>query len=122
MAGTGWIEVASLARLPRGEPCRVETHGQVLVLVNRNGQVHALSAVCPHRGGPLDQGRVWDGTLECPWHHFRYDLASGANVYPANVYPEDLPGLQEQLAPVNVYAVRVEDGRVFVRLPLEPHA
>lgn len=35
--------------------------------------VQAASAVCPHWGGPLGEGRVTiDGTLTCPWHGWRF--------------------------------------------------
>jgi len=117
--GERWVQVAELRDLPPGQVRRGAAAGRILALVNLDGAVHAVDAVCPHRGGPLDQGSLWQGKLECPWHHFRYDLETGANTYPANVYPEDLPGLQTQVGPVRVYPVRVEEGRVYVRLPVE---
>lgn len=37
------------------------------------GSVHAASAVCPHWGGPLGEGKVTtDGTLTCPWHGWQF--------------------------------------------------
>ena len=34
---------------------------------------HAASAVCPHWGGPLGEGKVTtDGTLTCPWHGWQF--------------------------------------------------
>lgn len=41
-------------------------------------ELHVLEARCSHRGGPLDEGAVVDGCLQCPWHGARFDLASGA--------------------------------------------
>ncbi len=111
-----WVEVARLEELSPGGIKRVEAAGQVLALVSLGGNVHAVSAVCPHRGGPLDKGRIWDHKLECPWHHFLFDLATGANIYPANVYPADLPQLRAQLTPLTVFPVRVEEGRVLVKV------
>jgi nitrite reductase/ring-hydroxylating ferredoxin subunit len=36
-------------------------------------RVHAASAVCPHWGGPLGEGRVTaDGALTCPWHGWQF--------------------------------------------------
>lgn len=36
-------------------------------------------AHCPHNRGPLAQGWVRDGrTVVCPWHWYRFDLATGA--------------------------------------------
>jgi nitrite reductase/ring-hydroxylating ferredoxin subunit len=89
---------------------------RVLALVNVRGIVHAVEAACPHEGGPLDAGRVWDGKLECPWHHFLYDLATGENIYPRNVYPSDMPKLREQTRPLVVHRARVRGRRVLVRL------
>jgi 3-phenylpropionate/trans-cinnamate dioxygenase ferredoxin subunit len=117
MASEDWREVARLCDLPEGAVRRIEVAGRTLALVKAEGVVRAVSAVCPHQGGPLDQGTIWQGTLECPWHHFLFDLETGANVYPANVYPQDMPQLRAQLRPVDVYPVRIEDGRVLVKLP-----
>jgi hypothetical protein len=34
--------------------------------------------VCPHRGGPLEDAPVEEGCVTCPWHGYRFDLATGA--------------------------------------------
>lgn len=39
------------------------------------GQVHLLSARCPHRGGPLRLGRIENGQIVCPWHGTRVALS-----------------------------------------------
>lgn len=38
---------------------------------------HVLESRCSHRGGPLHEGKVVDGCLECPWHGARFDLETG---------------------------------------------
>ena len=116
MAGSEWIEVARLADLPPNEVRGCAAGGRRLALVNFEGQVCALYARCPHRGGPLDEGEMYLGALVCPWHNFRFDPRTGANVFPANVYPDDLPQLREQVGPATVVPVRVEGGRVLVRV------
>lgn len=120
MGGNHWVEIAALADLPPGKVARAEVAGRVLALVNVEGVVHAVDAACPHQGGELDQGTLWQGKLQCPRHYFLYDPATGANVYPANVYPDDMPELRSQLAPLKVFPVRVENGRVFVQLAEAP--
>lgn len=112
-----WVRVARVEDVPLGQVRRAEAAGYVLALVNRQGELYALDATCPHQGGPLDQGQLWRGALECPWHHFCFDPATGRNVYPSNVYPGDLPQLQPELGPVKVFPVEVRDGEVFVGLP-----
>jgi nitrite reductase/ring-hydroxylating ferredoxin subunit/uncharacterized membrane protein len=42
------------------------------------GPPHVMESRCSHRGGPLHDGKVVDGCLECPWHGARFDLGTGA--------------------------------------------
>jgi nitrite reductase/ring-hydroxylating ferredoxin subunit/uncharacterized membrane protein len=37
-----------------------------------------MESRCSHRGGPLHDGVVVDGCIECPWHGARFDLDTGA--------------------------------------------
>lgn len=115
--GARWVAVARVSDVPPGQVRRVEAEGRALALVNLEGRYYALDAVCPHQGGPLDEGKLWHGTLECPWHHHRYDPATGRNVYPANVYPDDLPQLRPEMEPVRAYPVEVRGESVYVALP-----
>jgi nitrite reductase/ring-hydroxylating ferredoxin subunit len=69
---------------------RVVVHGRhspVLVVYDR-GRVFALDNRCPHMGFPLDRGSVEDGILTCPWHHARFDLASGCTF---DLWADDVP-------------------------------
>lgn len=55
------------------QPVGVTRLGQRLVLWRGGGgQVVAQPARCPHRGADLAKGRVVEGTLECPYHGFRF--------------------------------------------------
>lgn len=112
-----WVHVAHVGEVSPGQVRGVEAAGRVVALLNRDGELFALDAVCPHRGGPLDEGVLWRGALECPWHRFRFDPATGANVYPANVYPDDLPQLQAELKPARTFPLEVRGEDVFVGLP-----
>jgi len=48
-----------------------------------DGKLYALSNVCTHAGGPLNEGK-WVGNdrcqIECPWHLSRFDVRDGAAV------------------------------------------
>ena len=35
------------------------------------------ATVCPHLGGPLNQVRVENGCIRCPWHGYRFDVRTG---------------------------------------------
>jgi nitrite reductase/ring-hydroxylating ferredoxin subunit len=89
--------------LPDGQPIEVEVAGSTVTLVRHDGRVHALSAHCPHLGGPLSGGWLYEGSLVCPWHGSRFDLATGqVRAGPAT-------------APIACLDARVRDGRIEIR-------
>lgn len=68
-------------RLPLGEGRNFRV-GKAMVAVfrTRKGEVFAVQASCPHKGGPLADGLIGDGKVVCPLHAFKFDLASGEAV------------------------------------------
>jgi nitrite reductase [NAD(P)H] small subunit len=72
----------------------------IAVFRQRDGRVFATDNQCPHRGGPLAEGIVGDGTVICPLHSWKIDLASGRCL--------------SEVAGVRTYAVRVVNGRLLV--------
>ena len=51
--------------------------GERIAVVRKNGALWAISNVCPHQNGPLGEGVVRDGYLECPWHGYQFDPCTG---------------------------------------------
>lgn len=77
--------------------------GTLVCLINHGGSIHAVSDKCSHQAFPLSEGAVMpDGSIQCAWHGARFDCATGA----ARRLPAE--------DPVPVYAVRVDQGRIFV--------
>ena len=81
-AGSKWVrldtgDVTDLAALPEATPAKARAGINDIVLVRIADTVFALHAVCAHAGGPLAQGTVVDGCIECPWHASRFRLANG---------------------------------------------
>jgi nitrite reductase/ring-hydroxylating ferredoxin subunit len=54
--------------------------GVEVVVIPEGDKLYVLREVCPHMGGPLSQATYCgkDGTLECPWHGYVFDIATGA--------------------------------------------
>lgn len=73
----------------------------VAVFRNAEGGVFALLDRCPHKGGPLSQGIVFDNRVACPLHNWTIGLADGRAQAP-----------DEGCAPR--FAVRVADGLVHL--------
>jgi nitrite reductase/ring-hydroxylating ferredoxin subunit len=59
---------------------------------------------------------LWDNLIDCPYHHFMYNVQTGENYFPKNVYPKDYPKLQEQVRPLRTYPVELRDSEVWVDL------
>ena len=75
-----------------------------LVLVRIGNTIHAMHSVCAHAGGPLAEGTVVDGCIECPWHYSRFDLEDGRARRGPTVY--DQPSYEVRAAEGGGYEVR----------------
>lgn len=76
-----------------------------VLLVKHGGRVYAMAEHCAHQGGPLAEGALADGAIECPWHGSRFALDTG----------EVLRGPSAFRQPC--FEARVRDGHVEVRAP-----
>lgn len=108
-AGTKWIkldtgDVADLTTLPDATPQKMRAGINDLVVVRVGDTVHALHAVCAHAGGPLDQGTIVDGCVQCPWHASRFRLSDGLVRQGPAVY--DQPSYEVRAADGGGYEVR----------------
>jgi nitrite reductase (NADH) small subunit len=67
-------------QIPFGEGRTFDVDGeQVAVFRLRSGRLHALAAVCPHRGGPIADGQLDDRVVLCPLHLNAFELATGCS-------------------------------------------
>jgi nitrite reductase/ring-hydroxylating ferredoxin subunit len=73
-----WTDAAAAADVVEGQPVAVDVKGQAVALVRSGGTVSAIGNTCGHWGGPLAEGTLVDGCLECPWHGSRFRLADGS--------------------------------------------
>jgi len=98
------VKVAAVGDLAAGEGKVVEVEGKTLALFNVDGAYYAINNSCAHRGGPLGEGELDGRVVTCPWHAWRWDVTTGANI--------NNPAVE-----VACYPVRVERGMIFVELP-----
>ena len=102
-AGTKWIalepaELDAEGQIPEGKPVKAKLGINQLVLVRQGANILALHDTCAHAGGPLNEGKLIDGQIACPWHDSRYRMTDGAVTRGPSVY--DQPA----------YEVRARDG------------
>ena len=98
-----WTPVLDASMLPDDRPVQAMAGERPLVIVKRNGTIHALANRCSHRGGPLNEGDLEDDCIVCPWHGTRFRLEDGAVERGPSTYRQP------------VFEARVHEGRVEVR-------
>ncbi len=108
-AGTKWIrletgDVGELTALPEATPTKMKAGINDLVVVRIGDTIHAMHNICAHAGGPLDQGQVVDGCVQCPWHGSRFRLADGHVRRGPSVY--DQPSYEVRTTDSGGYEVR----------------
>lgn len=99
--------VLPVAELAEATPTKTMLGATALVLVRRGDVVHALKESCSHAGGPLSQGTLVDGAIQCPWHQSVFRLRDGAVLHG--------PATSRQV----MYLARVTDGQVEVQGPFD---
>jgi len=102
---TEWVKVANEADIPSGGRIWVEFEEDTVIVINLNGKFYCIADLCSHDGGPLEDGELDDYAIECPRHGACFDVRTGAAL--------SMPAT----SPIPTYAVKVEDGVVYVESP-----
>jgi len=99
-----WTPVIHTEDLEEGKPALVQANGNPILMFRYGEKISAISAVCSHAGGPLDEGRVVNETcIECPWHQSVYDMRDGDVVHGPSTFNQ------------RRYSTRVRNGQIEVR-------
>jgi 3-phenylpropionate/trans-cinnamate dioxygenase ferredoxin subunit len=96
------IKVCALSALDDRKPFAASVDDVDVVLVRDGERVHALADLCSHAAVSLSEGEVSRKGIECWLHGSCFDLETGK--------PSSPPATE----PVDVYAVDIRDGDVFV--------
>ena len=79
--------LATVALTPN-KPVRADFGGIPVLLSRTPDGVAAISAVCTHRGAPLDEGEFVDGCVRCPWHGSVFALRDGSVMQGPASFPQ----------------------------------
>lgn len=102
-----WETAMAFRDLPENEPKKVTVKDQPVLLYRQHDEVYAIGAVCSHAAGPLEEGTIADGCVECPWHHSVFQLSDGSVRHGPAVFAQPS------------YEVRMQQGQIQVRLRQE---
>jgi 3-phenylpropionate/trans-cinnamate dioxygenase ferredoxin subunit len=91
----GYVTVARVGEIPVGDRKILHVGDVAVAVFHLEDGYFAIEDVCTHDGGPLAEGCLVDGVIECPRHGAQFDVRTGAvRRFPAT-------------SPVPTYAVRV---------------
>lgn len=71
---TASLSLGKLSRVKERLPLVFEFNHQTYRLVELGDTLIAHTMICPHLLGPLDDAKVKEGILECPWHGYQFDI------------------------------------------------
>jgi len=109
-----WYPAMPASKVPKKRPLFWRMLGDEIAFFRgkNEGEIHAVTDVCPHRGASMSDGFCfYKGTISCPYHGATFD---GEGVCKAFI-PEgpDSKMLGDNL-PIKTYPTRVLRGYVFI--------
>lgn len=96
-----FIKVLKAEDLPIGKSAIILVGGQEIAVFNYKNEYFAILNKCPHKGGPLGEGRVQEGIVICPNHEWRFELKTGNS-------------MQNPEMKVKIFPVRIKDEKIYV--------
>ena len=99
-----WVRIADDSDIADGEPFASECHGEAIALYRYEGTIYAIGDLCTHEQVRLSDGWFDGDRIECPLHQSCFEIRTGKVIEGGPAYLD-----------VPAYAVKVEDGGVFVR-------
>lgn len=103
MASDRFQTIARVGEIPEGQGRFFEVEDRLIAVFLDGGQYYAIDDACPHQGAPLSDGIVFDKTVTCTWHGWRFSLEDGRH-------------LEGSRCRVATYPVRVEGEEIQVAL------
>jgi len=103
-----WQRVFAEGELPVGATQAVTVGDKRLLIYRDQDGVYAMSNVCSHAAGPLNEGTFHGPCVECPWHQSVFDMRTGNVVHGPAVFSQPM------------YPVRIRDGQIEVGTVADP--
>lgn len=101
MASNTFHTVARVGEITEGQGQAFEVEGRIIAVFLEAGKYYAIDDTCPHQGAPLSDGIVFDKSVTCTWHGWRFSL-------------EDGRWLDSPRCRIGTYPVRVVDDQIQV--------
>ena len=101
---TRYVAIAAADELRPEQMKRVAVEGRRLLLCNAGGTHYVVDEMCSHEDYSLYLGCIKDKRIKCSLHGSYFDLETGK------------PTCEPADEPIRTYAVKIEDGQVWVEV------
>lgn len=109
-----WHTIAQHSEVKEGKVYFREINGRIVVYGKFRGNYFAFDSRCPHKGGPLQQGKLIDGKVKCPWHGYTFDVFTGK--HGRIPYPKRY-GRWRETGNLKVYKTRIKGPSLQLYMP-----
>ncbi len=72
-----FVKLGTVAEVPDGQVRVFEIEGKRFAVCQSEGHFYAIDDRCTHDNGPLGEGALANGQIECPRHAARFDIKTG---------------------------------------------
>jgi 3-phenylpropionate/trans-cinnamate dioxygenase ferredoxin subunit len=96
--------VAKSSEIAEGTAKVYSIQGARVAICNLGGKFFAIDDICTHDNGPLGEGELVGGQIECPRHGARFDVKTGKALC--------LPAVKD----VKPYPVEEKKGEVWINM------
>lgn len=103
-AELNWTDALAADDLPTDDVIGVSVGGRDIAIYAVGDAVYATDNACTHGRARLCDGFLEGHEIECPLHQGRFDVRSG------------MPTCEPATDALRSYPVRIEGGRVYVRI------
>ena len=99
------VSVGPVAAIPPGAMMPVRAGRRAIIVLNVDGELHALDGICSHAYSELASGFFAGDLVTCALHLSQFDVRTGEPISPPATDP------------LRKYPVAVEGGIVYVDVP-----
>jgi naphthalene 1,2-dioxygenase system ferredoxin subunit len=99
-----WMDAMAEDELPRDDVWGITVAGRAIAICTAGDAVYAIDDRCTHGNARLCEGFLEGHEIECPLHQGRFDVRDGR------------PTCAPVTEALRTYPVRIDRGRVFLRI------
>jgi 3-phenylpropionate/trans-cinnamate dioxygenase ferredoxin subunit len=103
MAKDDFVKSIKESELAEGHMKAVRVKGKPVLLTRVNGQVYAVSNLCPHAGCQLQGGILTGYIVMCPCHGWKFDVRNGQH--------QEIPQIK-----LESYPCKIDKDKIFVEI------